>query len=57
MDKDGAHCFVHNFTRNKKTLKPLFFCSDMALLISNTTQILYRKKNKTLVVHIDVFGA
>ena len=50
-------CAQVQHSKKQKTLKPLSFCSNLACLLSNKSQILYRKqKSKTLIVHIGVFG-
>ena len=47
--KNGAHCFLHNFNRTKKTLKPLFFSSALAFVVKQQTRLLQKtqksKKN------------
>ena len=56
LHKNGAHCcFLHNFNRTQKTLKPLFFCSNLAFAVKQQKPD-YRTKSKTRIAHIGVFG-
>ena len=57
LDRHGGHCFVHKYNRTKKTLKPQFFCNNLAFVVKQQKPDLIRKtKNKNTNWDIGVFG-
>ena len=50
-------CISTTEQKIKKILKPLFFCGSLAFVVKQQKpDLLQKPKNKTLIVHIGVFG-